>query len=544
MKVKWYAIRCIAVLVAMVMLFGCTPAVKNGDNGEVVDPDPVAAEDDRYGGELRIATDLVSSIIDPHLSNGLMASYQWMQYIFETPLAWSASGEFYPLLCDYDYSDDGLTLKLTVLPDRYFSDGTPVTLEDVMASIERTGKYYAGFKDAFADLLVNVEVVDDSVIYTLSEYNPNTLLRLSNTGGPCYVMKKELLDQLGEDGQVTDVSQLIGTGCYTLEKYEPETEIVLAKNPDYVPLESDGIGPAAPRYGYCDKIILCVNLDATSRTAGLLAGDYDFGSVLADMQPQAKEAGLKVAYLHNEWAPAIFFNLHESNKDSPINDKNLRKAIRAALDMEAIMLAIREGDETAFVLDPNPMSMHSIYHNDVIKNADWNIADEEKVREYLEASDYDGEPIQWLCAQSASFYSAAVVGIQALQDVGINAEMKLVDAGSHSAMRNDPATGHDIGAWETQKASTVPTAQTSFVTGDSGGWWENDEKSRLLSILGSAVMGSEESVNAYYEFCELAAEEVPWIVFGELYTIRYAVPELELNYDGTHAYYWNSYFAK
>jgi peptide/nickel transport system substrate-binding protein len=316
------------------------------------------------------------------------------------------------------------------------------------------------------------------------------------------------------------------------------------KNPDYVPLVYEGAtGEAAPRYGYFETITWCVNLDATSRTAGLIAGDYHFGSVLTDMQPQALEAGLKAHYLQNEWTPAIFFNLQESNSDSPVYDKNFRKAVRAALDMEAIMLAIKGGDRDGFTLEPSPMSSNSIYYNEIIKNTEWNIADKDLAKQYLEASNYNGESIYWLCSQSASFYQAAVVGIEALKEIGINVEMKLVDAGSHSALRIDPATGHDIGAWETQKATTIPTSQANFVRGDAGGWWTHPEKDRLLGIMQRTVMGAQESIQAYEEFCQLVAEEVPWIAFGELFTVRYGVPELEMNYQGTNAYYWNSYFG-
>lgn len=528
----------LTLVLTTAILAGCVPKTPTGQSGEN------GTDDARYGGNFRLATDLVSSIIDPHLSGGWMASYQWMQYVFETPISRASSGKFYPLLCDYDLSEDGLTLKLTMLPDRFFSDGTPVTIDDVVASIKRVGKYYANFAESFTDILESEEVTGDSATFTFTKYTPNTLLRLAQETGPCYIMKKSLLDSLG-DSEIEDLSDLIGTGCYTLAKYEPDTEITLKKNPSYVPLEYEGAdGAAGPRRAYFDTITFCVNLDDTSRTAGLLAGDYHFGSVLPDMIPQAKDAGLKPYYLHNEWTPAIFFNLDESKAGSPVYDKNFRKAVRAALDMEAIMLSIRDGEKEAFALEPDPMSVHSQYHNDIIKNTEWNIKDKDLAKEYLAASNYNGEPIIWLCSQSASFYKAAVVGIQMLEEIGINAEMKLVDPGAHTGLRGDPKTGHDIGAWEAQKTSTFPPQNGSFVKGTSGGWWSHPEKTRLLEIMEGSVMGSQESIDAYEEFCNLVVEEVPWITFGELYTVRFVRSDLTLDYQGTNAYYWNSYFEK
>jgi peptide/nickel transport system substrate-binding protein len=59
----------------------------------------------------------------------------------------------------------------------------------------------------------------------------------------------------------------------------------------------------------------------------------------------------------------------------------------------------------------------------------------------------------------------------------------------------------------------------------------------------SAITGSEESVAAYMEFCELVAEEVPYIVFGTGKTLTYTQPNVELNYEGIIGYYWNTYFT-
>lgn len=550
-KMKTRFMRLVAfIMVVLLISVGCKkqeniPETQGTLGNDTVETsDTVSRENgDRYHGDLRISTDLVSTSMDPHLTNGLMANFQWVQHVYETPLVTSDTGEIYPLLCDYEYSEDGLTLKLTMLPNRYFSDGTPVTIEDVVASIDRVGKYHTTFKEVFIDLIVDTKIEDDSVTYTFSKYNSNALYLLSDIRGPVFVMQKSLIDQLGEDGQVADISQVVGSGCYKLTKYNPDTEIVLTKNELYVPLETDGTGPAAPRYGYCDTITFCVNVDSTSRTAGLIAGDYHFGSIISDMQSEAEKVGLKRYYIQNGWTPAIFFNLHESNSDSPVYDKNFRKAIRAALDMEAIMLSVTGNDEERIILNPSPVPKNSIYYNDIIATTEWNIFDKELAKEYLEKSNYNGETIYWLCSQSASFYKAAVVGEQMLKDIGINVELMLVDSGSHSAMRIDPTTGHDIGAWETQK-EIIPTDQTSFVIGTAGGWWDNEKKTELLEIMYNSKVGSQESIEAYEEFCKLVVEEVPWIAFGELLTVRYGVPELKLNYEGAFAYYWNSYFEK
>lgn len=276
----------------------------------------------------------------------------------------------------------------------------------------------------------------------------------------------------------------------------------------------------------------------------MIAGDYSIGSITSDMAPYAEKIGLKRHLLENQWTHAIFFNLSEENKDSIVQNKNFRKAVRAALDMDAIMLSILSNDSTRYELEPSAVpARNKAYYNEILKNHEYNIHDVELAKKYLEASGYNGEEITWLASEGTAFYRAAVVGAQMLEDIGINVNLWVVDGGSHSALRGDPKSGHDIGAWETQKAVINPAEQSSFVTGTAGGWWTNDTKSELLSIMQSTITGSDESVAAYKEFCELVAEEVPYIVFGTAKSLAYSQPNVELNYEGTIAYYWNTYFT-
>lgn len=511
------------------------------DPASNVSVDPLA---ERYGGDLQLQTSSVSTTLDPHMSHGAAGNYQWMMYVYETPLILADSGAIFPLVCDYEYDMKALTLKLSVVPGKTFSDGSLVTIEDVMASIERAGKLDDAFTKNFIALITDKKVEADSVTYTFSSYNPSTLYSISSMRGTAQVMQKSLIDQLGDDGQVDDINKVVGTGCYKLTTYKPDTVLVLTRNENYVITETEGTGPAAPRHAFMDTITYNVNTDESSVSAALIAGDYHYANVISDLAPYAEQLGLKRVNLKNEWSPAIFFNLNtEFNGDSIVQNKSFRKAVRAALDMEAIMLSCVNGDVNRYILEPSPMSSTSVYYNTVVKDTEYNVHDQALVDKYLAEAGYNGEEIVWLCAQSASFYKAAIVGIQQLNAAGINCRMELVDSGSHSSTRTKPSSGHDIGAWETQKGTTVPNSVDTFITGKAGGWWENEEKTRILDILHTTEAGSEESIAAYYDFCELVAEEVPWICFGEMYTTRYAVPELQLDYSGTIVYWWNSYFT-
>lgn len=553
MKKRKCLIFMVVLLLLLMTLSACTqkndqPATTNGtEREEKEDTEKVGStrDDDRYGGDIVVVTTHVSNTLDPHYSAGSTANYQWMMYVYENAICLGSDGQFYPQICDFEYSEDGLTLKLTVQDDYYFSDGTKVTIDDVVASFERAASVGGSFYTKFMSKVVDTKVEGNSVTYTFSEIAVTALQEIADVRGPGYIMPKKIIDKLGEGEQITDPADVIGTGCYVLTTYNPDVEIVLTRNENYVPRDYGGPGVASPHYAYADTITFAINSDANSRTAGMIAGDYTIGSITPDMAPYAEKIGLKRHLLEHQWTHAIFFNLSEANKDSIVQDKNFRKACRAALDMDAIMLAAMGGDSDRYLLEPSPIIPgNKTYYNEILKNAEYNIKDKELAKKYLEASGYDGEEITWLVSEGSAFYRIAVVGAQMLEDIGIKVNLWVVDSGSHGSLRSDPTSGHDIGAWETQKAITNPAEQSSFVTGTAAGWWENEKKNELLSILQGTPTGSSESVKAYEDFCQLVAEEVPYIIFGTGKSLVYTQPNVELNYEGTVAYYWNTYFTE
>lgn len=540
------------MLILLIMTFtACTPQEPPVSAGPEAEPDdkqdepgesPPVAESN-YGGNLIIATSSVSNTLDPHYSAGATSNYQWMQYVYENAICLGADGNYYPQICDFDYADDGLSLTLTVR-DYYFSDGSKVTIDDIVASFERAGSVGGSFDTKVMSLVTDTKIESDSVTYTFSSVGVTTLTEIADVRGPGYIMPKAIIDKLGEGNQITDMADVIGTGCYVLTTYNPDVEIVLSRNENYVITDFGGTGVAAPHNAYMDTITFSVNTDGNSRTAGMIAGDYSIGGITSDMAPYAEKVGLRKHLLSNQWTHAIFFNLSEDNKNGIVHNKNFRKAVRAAFDMDAIMLSILEGDSARYELEPSAIpASNKTYYNEILKNAEYNIHDTELAKSYLEESGYKGEEITWLVSEGSAFYRAAVAGAQMLEDIGINVNLWIVDSGSHGSLRATSTSGHDIGAWETQKAIINPAEQSSFVTGTAAGWWTNDTKTELLSAMQSSITGSQESIEAYNAFCELVAEEVPYIAFGTAKTLAYTQPNVELNYEGIISYYWNTYFT-
>jgi peptide/nickel transport system substrate-binding protein len=115
-----------------------------------------------------------------------------------------------------------------------FHSGNELTAEDVKWSIERTVRMGLGASFIW-DPVESIEVVDDYTIKFKLKYPANLPLIASSSYG-AYIMDSKLLSKIGDDEAIADYLNKghdAGSGPYTIEKYEPKTEVVLKKFDDY-----------------------------------------------------------------------------------------------------------------------------------------------------------------------------------------------------------------------------------------------------------------------------------------------------------------------
>ena len=523
--------------------------------------EPVDPDAEKYGGDLITAESNVSSTMDIHKSGASTGNLRWMNHVYEPLATLDANGKFYSTICDLEQSDDGLTYVFT-LRDRHFSNGKKITMEDIEASLRRVfalaitteatwNKNFKGSTWTFTE---------DTLTVTFDELNLNFVSVFCSYGATYRIMPKEICEKyaftggtetpqgfvFGAEGpMINEEEDVIGSGPYTLTKWS-EAEIVLTRNENYEIItegNEDAIGVAAPKKAYMDTITLSINTDAANRTAAMLAKEYHVALIQDSMEEVAKAQGIIGENDGSTWTYGFFFNLDESNADSPVADVNVRKAIRAAIDCNAAMLSVTGGNQDRVHLDPYCMESTTPYASTIMEDSgEWNIHDLDKAKEYLAQSSYNGEPIIYLVPSSGNVYNVAMAVIPQLEAIGLNIELQIVDSGSHNSMRNDPATGHDIGGWIAQQRNDNPVLHTTYVSGTVG-WWTSDAKTAAISTMRSTPTGSAESIAAYEDFLQAVVDEVPYIIMGRADTYLYRWPEVEMNFEGSTIYYWNSYFT-
>lgn len=272
--------------------------------------------------------------------------------VFEGLLDRNFEGELEPEVADsYEFSEDGKSITFKMKKDKVFSDGTPLTANDVVFTYQviadpsytgRMGTYVkdlAGYEDYFAGKTTEfkgVEAIDD---YTV-KFNFKEALRvnLENTGFP--IIPKHYY---GKDFKVGDTkpvetitSQVIGSGPYILKEFKEKELILLERNPKWV------------GQGYMIKNVLMKFVDMTTDIVELTSGNVDLlpGVIEPEKIAAARDGGFSLNKYQRSGYGYINFNCEAG----PTADAKVRQALYYGFNVEEFVNSYFKDQTTGEVL--------------------------------------------------------------------------------------------------------------------------------------------------------------------------------------------------
>jgi oligopeptide transport system substrate-binding protein len=249
------------------------------------------------------------------------------------------------LAASYNLGSDGLTWTFKLKPNLKFSDGTPLTSQDVVYSIDRALQpatkstvgpiYLALVKDS--DKLVAGKIktiIGDSLMTP----DPNTVVIVANKKASyfldalvyscSYVVEKSLVDKYGTS--FTDhLTEGGGDGPFKVQSYTHGTNIVLVPNPNYY-----GAKPQLT------KVIYPFYKQVDTNYKAYLAGQTDYSSV-----PSADLASAKLLS-NNQYTlvPQLWINYYAMNYlVKPFDNIHIRQAFALAIDKDLIAKSVWKG---------------------------------------------------------------------------------------------------------------------------------------------------------------------------------------------------------
>jgi peptide/nickel transport system substrate-binding protein len=309
-----------------------------------------------------------------------------------------------------EQSEDGLEISFKLKEGVMFTHGYgELTTEDVKYSYERyrDEELAVGYADDWI-ALDHVEIIDkyQGKIILSELYAPLWNSTLGYVSG--LIVSKKRAEEVGPEGLAKDP---VGSGPYYLDEWRPQEKVIFKRNPDFF-----GDAP------YWDEIHLFPIVDDNTAEIALEAGELDF----ADISPQAIERfendpDFRVVRTPTDWYMWIGMNVGHPK----LQDVNVRRAIRAAIDVPSMLEVAWEGTvERTCSLIPPGMFFHwddaPCYERDV-----------EQAKAYMAAAGLESLDLRIDIDDSTEYRAIAEIAKENLKDIGINLEINPMDYGTY-----------------------------------------------------------------------------------------------------------------
>ena len=232
-------------------------------------------------------------------------------------LAASNTGVEPELATAWTVAPDGLTATFTLRPGVKFSDGSPLTAEDVVFSLTRAIDQKGSWGFLFSPVKSVTKVDDKTVRLNMAEPFAPLLPALSTFAGSIY--SKANFEKWGKDAS----QHPLGTGAYMLDTWQKGSQLSLVKNPQYWQSGKAKV----------DRIVMRVVGDDNTRVLQLQSGQVDIIDFVPPNQVQPlTSAGQKIQKV--EGTATLRYTLNETVK--PLDEANVRCAMAHAIDRAAV----------------------------------------------------------------------------------------------------------------------------------------------------------------------------------------------------------------
>ncbi|MCX7362518.1 MAG: ABC transporter substrate-binding protein, partial [Alphaproteobacteria bacterium] len=337
---------------------------------------------------LRMVSHADIKILDPVWTTALITRNHGY-LVYDVLFAKDADLKVQPQMAEkHEVSADKLTWTITLRDGLEFSDGTPVTAEDCVASLKRWGA-----RDAFGQLLfkatAELKIVDRKTFaFVLKEPFGLVLEALGKVSSNVpFIMPK----RVAETDPNKQIDDYIGSGPFIFKKDEWKAgeKVVYVKNPKYRPRAEPPSMLAGGKVAKVDRVGWLAITDPSTAMSALLAGEIDLiESPPPDLFPVLKADKNIALFGWNSLGSQIVMRFN--HLQPPFNNVKARQAAMHALAQEDIMRA-QVGDPEIFKLCNAPFICCTRFgkeYGDLLIKPNL-----EKARQLLKESGYDGTPV-------------------------------------------------------------------------------------------------------------------------------------------------------
>ncbi|ONK16135.1 ABC transporter substrate-binding protein [Streptomyces sp. MP131-18] len=362
-------------------------------------------------------------------------------------------------------SEDGLSWTFTLKEGVRFEDGTPITSADVKFGVSRSWDPEIGIGSPYARQVIDAPEgyegpYRSGPLDTIETPDARTIVFHLKEPFPEFgsVVSQNSFVPFPEGSGAGDafINDIIASGPYTLDSYSPGSSIKLVRNDEWDP-ETDDV-----REAYPDAWEFVIGLDVATIDERMLAGQgADANAIALTIQPatlaRIQTPQLQERKLELPGVCTTYMGLNTTKE--PFDDVRVRQAVNLAVDRAAVQNASGGTQLADIATTILPPAVGGYREYDLYPSEEHQ-GDVEAARALLEEAGLpDGFDMTLDIRSQPKMQAQAEAVQQALDRVGIDVELNVIDTSTYYETIGTPALQHDaaITGWCPDWASSAST---------------------------------------------------------------------------------------
>lgn len=369
------------------------------------------------GGDLQVL-DPIASTSYPSRTFGYL--------VYDTLVSRDTEGKLEPQMLDsWTISPDGMTYTFVLRDNLKWSDGTAVTAEDCVASLQRWAKR-DGLGGQMMSVTKSLEARDEKTfVLTLSEPFGLVIEALGKESSPVpFMMPKNLAST-----EATKALEIVnGSGPFLFKKDEfvPGSVASFVPNPNYKPRSEPADGFAGGKVAKVDRVELVSMADTATQVSALQTGEIDYVQYPAFDLMDILKSDDNIKVVDPGPAAGNMGFVRPNHLQAPFTDPKARQALAYAINRKDVLAAVGVSESD---MRPDCVSMFGCGGPYEARKGgeDYTGDTAETAKKLLKEAGYKGEEIVLLSQQGGVGAAAAPVVAEQLRAVGFNVRLELME---------------------------------------------------------------------------------------------------------------------